>query len=197
MLHGTFPPEVFLEGATTRMTALSREHQGPRAVLNALERLIGAYATESERVQKDLEIAKAQLRDYQLRVGKPFALEEYHSQLTALRDQLKAGLSGTASESSHGEGPSVSELAERIKVLKSAQSIDATPQRTRNLVSTAEEPVTTRIRRRVAAKSDATAWGELDPALADNLDFKPELAMTFQERAILERHHKDGVRSPA
>ena len=45
-------------------------------------------------------------------------------------------------------GPSVSELAEQIKALKAAHSIEATPQRVRQKQSTAEEPVTARIRRR-------------------------------------------------
>jgi hypothetical protein len=33
VLHAQFPPDVYLEGSTTRLTTLSREHQGPRAVL--------------------------------------------------------------------------------------------------------------------------------------------------------------------
>ncbi len=37
VLHPQFAPEVYLEGATVRQDRLSREHQGPRAVLNALE----------------------------------------------------------------------------------------------------------------------------------------------------------------
>src|SRR6185437_99715 len=41
VLHPQFPPDVYLEGAMTRQSGLSREHQGPRAVLNALERLAG------------------------------------------------------------------------------------------------------------------------------------------------------------
>lgn len=71
VLHSQFPPDVYLEGAITRQSALSREHQGPRAVLNALERLAGAYGSECNRVQQDLSIAESQLRDYQARLGKP------------------------------------------------------------------------------------------------------------------------------
>jgi hypothetical protein len=33
VLHPQFPPEVYLEGATTRRDTLSRDHHGPRAVL--------------------------------------------------------------------------------------------------------------------------------------------------------------------
>jgi hypothetical protein len=72
VLHSQFPPDVYLEGSTTRQTTLSREHQGPRAVLNAVERLANAHGSECDRVQQDLSIAEAQLRDYQARLGKPF-----------------------------------------------------------------------------------------------------------------------------
>jgi hypothetical protein len=105
---------VYLEGATTRATTLSRERQGPRAVLNALERLAGGYGSDCERIRQDLAVAEGQLRDYQARPGKPFTLEAYLSELTALRDQLKAGLSGTTHEPGKEKRSSISELAERL-----------------------------------------------------------------------------------
>jgi hypothetical protein len=49
VLPPQFPPEVYLEGAITRQTTLSRERQGPRAVL---ERLVGAYGSECDRVRQ-------------------------------------------------------------------------------------------------------------------------------------------------
>ena len=134
VLHPQFPPDVYLEGAITRQSTLSREHQGPRAVLNALERLAGGYGSECDRVRQDLAIAESQLRDYQARLGKPFLHDAYLSELTALRDQLKAGLSGRAAGARAPSRPSVSELAEQIKALKAAHSIEATPQRTGNAV---------------------------------------------------------------
>ena len=127
VLHPQFPPEVYLEGAITRQYTLSRDHQGPRAVLNALERLAGAYGSECIRVRQDLAIAESQLRDYQARLGKPFLHDAYLSELTSLRDQLKAGLSATAQSAGRRSGPSVSELAEKIKALKAAHTIEATP----------------------------------------------------------------------
>ena len=151
VLNPQFPPEVYVEGAITRQSMLSREHQGPRAVLNALERLAGAYGSECVRVRQDLAIAESQLRDYQARLGKPFLHDAYLAELTSLRDQLKAGLSGSTPEPGKELGSSVSELAERIKALKAAHSIEATPQRVRQKQSTAEEPVTARIRRRTEA----------------------------------------------
>ncbi len=74
--------------------------------------------------------------------------------LSYARSTLVTGrlrLSGAVHESGNDAGPSVSDLAEKIKALKAAHSIEATPQRTRQKQSSAEEPVTARIRRRTEA----------------------------------------------
>jgi hypothetical protein len=155
VLHPNFSPEVFLEGTTTRQAMLSREHHGPRAVLNALERLSGGYASECARVRQDLAIAEGQLRDYKSRLGQPFTHETYLSQLTGLRDQLKAGLSGALPEPGTGPLPTVSELTEQIKALKVAHTIEAIPERVRTGSSSAAEPVTARIRRLAEARNPA------------------------------------------
>ncbi len=147
-LHPQHAPELYLEGTVTRLDRLSREHHGPRAILNALERLLGGYGPESDRTRQDLAIAEGQFRDYQARLGKPFPHEDYLKQLTGLRDQLKAGLSGA--EPREGE-PTAAELAERIKALKAAHTIEAVPERSGKRRSSAEEPVTARIRRRIEA----------------------------------------------
>ena len=166
VLHSQFAPEVYLEGATTRTATLSRDHHGPRAVLNALERLADGYGSDCDRVQRDLGIAQSQLRDYQARLGKPFVHDGYLAELTTLRDQLKAGLSGTSQESGKQEGPSVSELSEQIKAIKAAHTIEATPQRDRHKQSSAEEPITVRIRRRTEAGSASDVVAESDVASA-------------------------------
>ena len=147
-LDPQFAPELYLEGAITRRSPLSREHHGPRAVLNALERLAGGYASECSRVQENLSIAESQLRDYKARLGTPFPHDAYLAELTGLRDQLKSGLSGATAEQGAAPLPTVAELAERIKALKAAHTIEATPQRTGTRHASAEEPVTARIRRR-------------------------------------------------
>ncbi len=201
VLHPQFPPSVFLEGAIARQSALSREHQGPRAVLNALERLAGGYGSECDRIRQDLAIAESQLRDYDARLGKPFLHDGYLSELIGLRDQLKAGLSATAQVQGDEAGPSVSELAEKIKALKAAHSIEATPQRVRQKHSSAEEPVTARIRRRTealpasdppiqpdAAASGAGASGRPESALDSAI--KPP--MTFRERIAREQRPSEG-----
>jgi hypothetical protein len=148
ILHPHFPPDVYLEGAATRQSMLSRDHQGPRAVLNAAERLANAYGSECERVRQDLGIAEAQLRDHQARLGKPFPHDAYLSELTTLRDALKASLSGIAPDANAGPQLGARELADRIKALKASQTITATPERVGQRHSSAEEPVTARIRRR-------------------------------------------------
>jgi hypothetical protein len=187
VLHPQFPPDVYLEGAIHRRSTLSRDHQGPRAVFNALERLAGAYGSECVRVRQDLAIAESQLRDYQARLGKPFTHDAYLSELTNLRDQLKAGLSATVSVQEDESKSTVSEFAERIKALKAAHSIEATPQRVRQKQSTAEEPVTTRIRRRTEAVLPSNQANEADTAseaMASSSIFPP---ITFEERIAMER----------
>ncbi len=96
-------------------------------MLNALERLANAYGSDSDRVRQDLGIAESQLRDYQARLGKPFPHDAYLSELTTLRDLLKTGLSGT--DPGTETRLSVGELAERIKALKAAHTIEVMPQR--------------------------------------------------------------------
>jgi len=156
ILHAFSAPDAYLEGAATIRSTLFRD-PGPRAVLNALERLASSYALECERAQRDLSVAEGQLRDYQARLGRPFALDSYLAQLTALRDQLRAGLSAAPAEEGEEKRPDVSELAEQIKALKAANTFDSAPGRTAKRVVAAEEPVTTRIRRRTETSLTADA----------------------------------------
>jgi hypothetical protein len=173
---------------------LSREHQGPRAVLNALDRLATGYGSDCDRVRQDLSIAEAQLRDYKSRLGKPFTLENYLTELTGLRDLLKAGLSGAAHESDEKKGLSISDIAGKIKALKATHSVEATPQRVRQKHSTAEEPITARIRRR--AESMTSSGSATEPDAIPVAGITPQPPTTFQERIIHERQRKDDGQSP-
>jgi hypothetical protein len=159
VLHPHQSPEVSLNGATTQRANLSRDHHGPRAVLNALDRLAGGYKPESDRTRQELAIVEGQLRDYESRLGAEFPHESYLAELTALRDRLKAGLSGATPEPGTEATPSVPELAARIKAVRAANTIEATPQRIGTRRSTGEEPVTARIRR----KHDAIGAGDSTP----------------------------------
>jgi N12 class adenine-specific DNA methylase len=153
-LHAHGNPEMFLEGALTRYGSLSRDSAGPRAILNAAERLAGTYAAQAATARQDLAIAEGQLRDYEARLGAPFAYTAYVAELTRLRDQLKAGLSSATPEPGAQPLADVQETAERITALKAAHSIEAEPQRQRSRsTSTAERPVTARIRERLGTLS--------------------------------------------
>jgi N12 class adenine-specific DNA methylase len=143
-----FPPDVYLEGSAIRQSMFARQYPGPRAVLNELERLANSYGPACDQVRQNLAIAESQLRDYQASLGKPFTHEGYLSELTGLRDDLKSGLSGAPKKEGKEKGPSISELAGRIKTIKGAQSVEATSERVRQKHSSAEEPITARIRRR-------------------------------------------------
>ena len=199
VLHPQFPTDVYLEGTINRQATLSRDHQGPRAVLNALERLATGYCSDIVRVRQDLAIAESQLRDYRDRLGKPFTHEKYLSELTDLRDQLKAGLSAAAHESSEEKGPTVSELADKIKALKAANTIEATPQRVQRKQAAAEEPITARIRRRQEANSATDHAIEHGASPQPPAPLPPAVGvissgrqpMTFQERIAMERQQQD------
>jgi hypothetical protein len=162
VLHPGGAADVYLEGAATRHGMLSRDHRGPRAVLNALDRLAGGYQGQCEAARQDLAIAEGQLRDHEARIGRPFPHDAYRAELTGLRDRLKAGLSQTTPESGTEALP-VAELADRIKALKAAHTIDAAPERAVTRRIAAEEPVTARIRRRTAQAPAVEPPAETEP----------------------------------
>lgn len=143
VLHPNYTPEAYLQGQGYRDTMLAR-NAGPRAILNALTRLVDDYPHACKETRQELTVAETQLADYETRVGKPFEQESDMTHLAALRDQLRTGLSGQ-----HEEGkPSVAELASEIKDLLNRRTIEPTPQRAVAKTS-AEEPVTARIRRQM------------------------------------------------
>lgn len=159
VLNVSFSPEVYLEGRITRLDTLSRDHQGPRAILNALKRIADSYAPECERVHKDLAIAQGQLRDYEARLGRPFAHESYLAEVAAIHDQLRTVLSGLAGEAEDGKGPTAAELTERFRALKEANTVESSPERLARGESSAAESVTTRIRRRLEGVTDPSHSG--------------------------------------
>ncbi len=162
VLHGNGAADVYLEGQTVRHGILSRDHRGPRAVLNALDRLVETYDGQVEATRQGLSIAEGQLRDHEARIGRAFPHDAYLAELTDLRDRLKAGLSQAAPEPRQDAVP-VSELADRIKALKAAHTIEGTPERTAARRIAAEEPVTARIRRRSAQAHSFETMAEPAP----------------------------------
>jgi hypothetical protein len=72
-----------------------------------------------------------------------------------LRDQLRVCLSNGHPEPGTETRVDVSALAEQINTLKAAHSVESAPEHTCQRRATAEEPVTSRIRRRMAAEITA------------------------------------------
>jgi len=204
VLHPSFPPDVYLEGETIQRTMLSRDHQGPRAVLNALGRMAEDYAAEIVRVHQDLTLAQGQLRDYQARLGRSFAHEGYLSALSQLRDQLKAGLTAGHRTSESDEEPDVADLAEQIKHLKAANAVDAVPPRSSHTQATFEEPITVRVRRRQeqigtgTAQGDASSGpGEMAQEPATGTETESRETKSFRDRIRLERLTTGEGQSPS
>ena len=177
MLHGNGAADVTLEGAATCHGMLSRDHRGPRAVINALDRLADSYPGQVDATRQELAIAEGQLRDHQARFGREFLHDGYLRELTDLRDRLKAGLSQATPEAGAEPVP-VSDLAERIKTLKAAHTIEAAPERTTSRRIAAEEPVTARIRRR--NESALPALPEAEPEAQPTENFPAESAAPAQ-----------------
>jgi hypothetical protein len=154
--HPQGAPEVYVEGALKRPAPLARDVHGPRAILNAVERLIGSAAAERDKARRDLEIARGQLHDYEARLGTGFAHATYLETLTALRSQLEAALSSTTHEEAEGSLPTVGDLVERLKALHAAHTVEAAPERSApRRTATVEEAITARIRQRAQAESAA------------------------------------------
>ncbi|HEX4053857.1 MAG TPA: DEAD/DEAH box helicase family protein [Tepidisphaeraceae bacterium] len=177
VLRPQFPPDAYLEGNATRQSMFARQFPGPRAVLNELERMADSYTPACDQVRQNLAIAEGQLRDYQVRLGKPFTHEGYLSELTGLRDQLKAGLSESHQKEGKEAGRTITELAGRIKSIKAAHTVAAAPERVRHTHSSAEEPITARIRRRTETRPVSDHVPEPDavvPTTATSLE--PEFA---------------------
>jgi hypothetical protein len=149
ILHPHLPPDAYLEGSATRQAMLSREHHGPRAILNALERLANDYGSECRRIQQELAIAESKLADFQASLGKPFPHDAYMEELTTLRDELKSLLSGRAPESGVNVQVSAAEITAMIKAKIFAHKTGPAGRRADTRQAGAETPVTTRIQRAI------------------------------------------------
>jgi hypothetical protein len=164
-------PAVYVEGAVTRFEPLSREHRGPRAIMNAVARLVDGYGDERARAAKDLEISRGQLRDYQSRIGGVFQHGQYLEELHSLRDQLERALSDKPGEADQGE------IVTRIKALRDAHTLDAAPERTKRQAASIEEAVTTRILRgRESAPAPQPEQIEIPVQTAEIMRFRKPVA---------------------
>jgi hypothetical protein len=161
--HRFGPPEVFLEGRGLRQTPLARDSQGPRACLNAAERLFTSYGPQSDEVRRELALTEVKLRDFGARLGAMFPHERYIEDLSALRDELRLALSATPQE---GIGPKTrtsDELSGLIQALKDSHAVEAVPAKRPGAATRSERPVTGRIRARHEAEASEPAAAE-EPA---------------------------------
>jgi hypothetical protein len=62
-------PSVCVEGAATRFLDLSSDRPGPRALMNAVARLVEDYEVTRDRDTEDSKIVRAQLKDYEARIA--------------------------------------------------------------------------------------------------------------------------------
>ena len=159
LVHRHGPPEVFLEGRGVRRMELSRTAQGPRACLNALERLFAGYGPRCEEIRRELSLAEVKLRDYEARLGAGFPHERYIEELSALRDELRLALSATPQDGAGPKARPAGELSELIKALKGSHAVEGVPAKRPGAATRSERPATARIRR----KAEADTLANLEP----------------------------------
>lgn len=142
---------VYLKGEVQRATDLANNAMGPRAVLNAASRLSSSYAVEIEKCEEELELAKRQLVDHQARIGEAFLHDKHIENLSALRDELRAALSGNATSTNGTEESRPIELiAEEVKALLHSNSTSSVSRvESSERVVTEEEPIAARVRKRM------------------------------------------------
>ncbi|MCE9564613.1 MAG: DEAD/DEAH box helicase family protein [Planctomycetes bacterium] len=121
--------DVYLEGELTRHAMLSKDSQGPRAVMNSLNRIVGSYEEERDHAVQDKSLAESQLADYQARLGRPFVHAAFLDELTRLRDELKTALSAPPPAEDAEPGPSSADLAAQIKALRASHTVEVAPIR--------------------------------------------------------------------
>jgi N12 class adenine-specific DNA methylase len=183
VLRPGFPPDVYLEGAVTCTSLMGRGNPGPRAVLNALEHLGDEYAAECDRIRQNIAITQGQLRDYQARVGQPFTHDAYLTELTALRDQLRDGLSGTTPAT--GEATSVAKLVEQIRSIKLASNVALASKQVRHNPIGVPESIVTRIHRRLPARSDEhREQSQASIALQPPMSFQQRVSQASRSSSI-------------
>lgn len=181
MKHRFGAPEVFLEGRGERRSQLSRESQGPRAVLNALERLFSSYETRCEECRCELALSEVKLRDFEARLGGAFLHERYIEGLSALRDELKVALSAATQEGVEPKTRTPGELSDLIKGLKETHAVEALPMKRPVPAARSERPVTARIREATEAASD----DDQDPQPSKGPE-REEVAAPTRNAAALE-----------
>ncbi len=122
--------DVLLSGATDRRATLSRDAQGPRAVLNAATRIADGYAEACDRIRAEADVCRSQLADHHRRLGAEFPHADRLDELLRLRDQLRQALSGptpgatAVADDVSSPTPTSAELSDHIKTLLAAPRVE-------------------------------------------------------------------------
>lgn len=145
ILHRDSAREVFLEGKLLHCERLGCEHQGPRAVLNALERLCRELPEATRQTKEELALSEKQLQDYASKLNQPFTYDSYRAELDRLRGLLKSKLTANVATA---DTESAEDLAEQIKQLSSVSQVDFGCEPSHRKETVAAEAVTTSIKRR-------------------------------------------------
>ena len=156
LVHRHGPPEVFLEGRAMRRMELSRTAQGPRACVNALDRLFAGYESRCEEIRRELALDEVKLRDYEARLGSGFPHERYIEALSALRDELRLALSAAPLGGAGPKARPAEELSELIGALKGSHAAEGVSVERPGSATRSKRPDTARFRRRAAADMHAT-----------------------------------------
>jgi hypothetical protein len=160
--------DVVLEGRASQRTMLTREHPGPRAVLNAIVRVAEGHDIDLGIAWTNLRIARDRLASYTAWDESEFPGAAHSAALEEMRGQLQAGLSG------HKE-IDLADVSARAEAAMagSGGGVEAGRERAEAATS-AEEPVTTRILRGLA--------GAVRP-VADDEDGEDEAVESTEDEA--------------
>ena len=151
-LYPFHAPDVALEGQALRLGSLAK-NAGPLAILNALERLAASSDGEQATLRRDLQIARAQLTEYETRREHPFVHEEYLATLTDWHRQLTQALRVDIPDTEGSDRLPLADIINAIMTLRSSHTVEPAPQRLSRMASASvEEAVTTRIQRLVQAR---------------------------------------------
>ena len=99
-MPGVFPPVTingrrYMDGGMRSTTNADLAEGYERVLVVPVTTAARSVGRRGDATGQDLAIAEGQLRDYEARLGSPFPHDAYLTELTQLRDQLKAGLAHT------------------------------------------------------------------------------------------------------
>lgn len=170
-LYPSFRPELYLAGATISGIQMSQENSGPRAIFNALDKLVDRIDRRIQDATEDLTLSREQLADYQARIDRKFQHDAYLTELTQLRDQLKESLS---KDHPSEDEPTSAEIADQIKTRIGSTTVQPAARLDAQTTRSTEEAITQQIQRR---RGDS----ENTPKEADSSDLDMHKDLPYRE----------------